>query len=223
MCNKAFQSIARWVLVISFVSVSVSGLAQDKDENASLRSMIASDGTGSIIIEAHGKLPELPVLFSASSTANADVSLDRIDQTIKLNLKVIQGDAKTLSLGILGDGEVTNVQAENLLSWSVRKKDSLRFLDLNLSEGTTKLSATVKLQSKIQPKQFPQAVALMHLSPGSSIGFNSIVNLRYDKSINVVITKVEGFAPLEEPLEAKSNRKEYRFQTATGGRITCED
>ncbi len=71
------------------------------------------------------------MFYTASAEATAQVGAERIEQVIQLTIKVIQGDAKTLSFGLNGEGEVTEVQGENLRSWSVRQEGAERFLDLH--------------------------------------------------------------------------------------------
>ena len=97
------------------------GGAQEPDNAASVNTSIGSDGTGTIVVEAHGQLPKPPVFFTAVTKANVQIGREYVDQTIDATLKVVQGDAKTLSLGITGPDLVIEVQSEQLKSWSVRQ------------------------------------------------------------------------------------------------------
>jgi len=185
--------------------------AQEKPDPASVRSSIGSDGTGTFIVEAHGQLPKPPVFYTASANATAQVGPERIEQTVQLTIKVIQGDAKTLSFGLNGEGEVTEVQDTNLQSWSIRQAGSGRFLDLQLKENVTDLKPVVKIRS---PKlKLPVAMDLTHLTPGESVGFSSAVNINYAPGVEGTVTAATGFAPLD------AGDEKNRFQTATGGQI----
>ncbi len=131
MFKNAFYFLKSLSLLAIISLMSLPCLAQEESEQASINSSIGNDGTGTIIVEAHGKLPEPPVFYTASANATAQVGSERIEQVIQLTIKVIQGKAKTLSFGLNGEGEVTEVQGENLRSWSVRQEGSERFLDLH--------------------------------------------------------------------------------------------
>jgi hypothetical protein len=121
--------------------------AQEQPEQASVSSSIGKDGTGTIIVEARGQLPEPSVFYTANADATAQVGPKHIDQVIQLTIKVIQGKAKTLSFGLNGEGDVTEVQDANLQSWSVRQEGGQRFLDLHLRENVTELKPVIKIRS----------------------------------------------------------------------------
>ena len=203
--------------------------AQEDDENpdqASVRTTIGSDGTGKFIVEAQGQLPMPPVFYTASANTAVLVGPERVEQVVQLTIKVIQGDAKTLSFGLTGGGEVTEVQGENLESWSIRQADtkqagtkqadtkqagSARFLDLQVGENVTELKPVIKMRSA--RLTLPTVIDLTHLTPGESVGFNSIVSVNYAPAVEGAVTAVEGFSSLD--VAGRANR----FQTATGGQI----
>ncbi len=185
--------------------------AQEKSAQAGVSTSIGSDGTGTIIVEAHGQLPKPPVFYTATAQAMAQVGPESIEQVIEVVINVIQGEPKTLSFGLNGAGQVTDVQAENLQSWSIRQDGTARFLDLQLKEHVTELSPVIKLRSA--KLEFPADVEVMHLTPGESVGFNSTVNLNYDSGVVGIIREIRGFAPLD------SDGSGNRFQTTTGGQI----
>ncbi|TWT84831.1 hypothetical protein CA13_63120 [Planctomycetes bacterium CA13] len=192
--------------------------AQEESERASINSSIGEDGTGTIIVEARGHLPEPPVFYTATANANVQVGAERIEQAIQLSIKVIQGNAKTLSLGFTGNAEVTDIQAagDSLRSWSVRQEGAERFIDLHVNENGTDLEVEIKTQSEKQ--SLPVVIDLSHLTPADSVGFNSIMNVNYAPGVERTIAAVEGFAPLESDAANTGNTVD-RFQTATGGLI----
>lgn len=211
-----FQSISVLALVIV---TSPFGAAQDKAEatsesnGATLNSSIGHDGMGSIIVEARGQLPKPPVFYTASATANAHVGAEHIQQTIELAIRVVQGDAKTVSLEIVGDGQLNDVQGESLGSWSVRKEGARRFLDLQIKQNVTELQVQVTTRSRKYSLNQTASIELTHFAPGDSVGFDSIVSLQMDSGVEYSVTAITGFAPLESSDGAK------RFHSATGGQI----
>ena len=91
--------LALFLITASFVSPSQ---AQDEGDplpdsgRTSLKSTIADDGTGSIIVEAHGQLPKPPTFFSADSSSEVLVGTNGIEHRIDLTVRLIQGDAERL-------------------------------------------------------------------------------------------------------------------------------
>lgn len=192
----------------------LNALAQQKvatPGKAEVNTSIADDGTGKIIVEAHGVLPKPPVYYTAKANATAQVGSERVEQTIQLSVKVIQGEAKTLSFGLNGKGEVSEVSGEAIQSWAVRQEGDQRFLDLLVKPGSTEVKAVVKVRSA--ELKFPADIELTHLTPGKSLGFDSIVNVSYSPGVEGAVTSAKGFVPLA------STGKSKRFQTTTGGQI----
>jgi len=213
--SKTSQTIFRAVCVLELACLtgmtSQSGYAQEMPDRTSVNSSIENDGTGTIIVEAHGQLPKKPVFFTASSVATVQVSPERVDQNVQLTIKVIQGNARTLSFGLNGEGQVEEVQDSNLRSWSVRKEGGRRFLDLHLKEKVTELKPVIKIGSP--ELKLPTSIDLTHLTPGDSVGFDSTVNINYTPGVDGAAQNATGFMPLD------MDDRAMHFRTATGGRI----
>ena len=187
------------------------GNAQENSDRNGASASIGSDERATIIVEAHGELPEPPVFFTASARATVQVGAERIEQVIRLGIKVIQGDARTLSFGLNGNGEVTDVQGENLQSWSIRQVGAERFLDLQLKENVTEANPEIKIRSS--KLKLPASIDLTHLAPGESVGFESKVSINYAPEVEGAAKIATGFMPLDV------GDKATHFQTTTGGQI----
>lgn len=188
-------------------------VAQDDKGQASINSSIGRDGTGTIVVEARGHLPVPTLFYTATADAAVQVRTDHVEQEIQLTIKVIQGAAKRLSLGLSGEGQVTAVAGDNIESWSVRQVDSERFLDLHLKEDVTDAKAVISIRSPQAKLKLPREIKLTHLTPGESVGFNSTVRIEYDAAVEGTVTEATGFAPLD------SDGGANRFQTTTGGQL----
>ncbi|WP_197171101.1 hypothetical protein [Novipirellula aureliae] len=186
-------------------------LAQDPPGKATINSSIADDGTGTITVEARGHIPKPPVFYTARANAAVQVGAEQIEQSIQLSIEVIQGEAEKFSFGINGEGKVTDVQGDSIQSWSVRQVGSQRFLDLELKQNVSEISPRINIRSN--ELQLPATVELTHLTPGESVGFDSMVSLDYAAEVEGVVTAATGFAPLE------ADDRANRFHTATGGQI----
>jgi hypothetical protein len=211
MSKKAFSFFKQLTLLGLIGLMILPARGQEPPEQASIHSSIAKDGTGTIVVEARGQLPKPPVFYTARANATAQVGSERIEQVIQLTIKVIQGDAKTLSFGLIGEDQVTEVAGENVLSWSVRQVGAERFLDLQLKENVKESKPTIKIRSA--ELKLPATIELTHLAPGDSVGFDSIVDINYAPGVEGTVLAATGFVPL------KGTDRANRFQTATGGQI----
>ena len=174
-----------------------------------------------------GTAKPLAFLYAASARATARVDLKTIEQSIQLQLRIVQGNmnqSETVSLGLGGVGDVLDVQGDSIASWAVRTVDSQRFLDLQLkpiaadksdsSKPVSDQTATIRIRSQHAP--LPAKIELAHLMPGKAIGFDSQVEIQYGADISGKIMVAEGFAPLV------SSKQIDRLQTTTGGRLELQ-
>ncbi|MEM9367863.1 MAG: hypothetical protein AAGD07_17870 [Planctomycetota bacterium] len=172
-----------------------------------------SDGrVGTIVIEAKGSQPAIPVIYTAHATTLASFGTKRIEQTVELSVRVLQGQAEVLTFGLHGSDEVMNVKSGNIQSWSVRRVGDQRYLDLTLKENTDQADPIISLRSA--ELTLPQTLDLTHLTPGDAVGFNSVITLEEQRGVDCRVLKSPGFFSLD----AEDGGK--RFQTSTGGTIT---
>ncbi|MEM6469834.1 MAG: hypothetical protein AAF802_09805, partial [Planctomycetota bacterium] len=197
--------IARGLSTALTLLISLPVFAQQDSDSSE------SKNGATIVFETRDPPPEPALFYTANAKARVKVSEERIEQDIRLSIEVVQGKPETLSFGINGDGEVKDVSGEGLLSWSIRQTDLGRFLDLHVKEDSERLSPIIKIDQ--DDFQLPVRLELTHLTPGDTIGFNSVVEMQYTPSVDASVTDLAGFVPLGTGDAPKG------FQSATGGRI----
>ena len=180
---------------------------------ATINSHTEDDGSRTIIIKSLPVIPEPELYYSALVRSTATVGLESIQQVANVTIKMIQGKAKFLSLELKGDAHVTSVTGPNLKAWGVRQEDTKRFLDLTIVDDIKEVKVKVILRSQEYNLDKPVALQLSHFAPAKSVGFDSVVSIRYASGLNGTVTDVSGFVPL------KSATKRPSFQSATGGHI----
>lgn len=185
--------------------------AQAEPAQVDVSGSSGGDRTGVIFVETRDPLPEPPVFYVGRAEATLRASSQRIEQSIELTIKVIQGTVETLSFGLSGEGEVTDVAGGSVLSWSVRTVSGKRFLDLQLNPEVKDLKSVIKIRSA--ELKLPATVALTHLSPGDSVGFDSLIKIEYAPGVDGTVIAADGFVPLE------SGDRTNHFQTTTGGQL----
>ncbi|MCA9125631.1 MAG: hypothetical protein KDB22_01035, partial [Planctomycetales bacterium] len=212
--TQRFVAVFFLVLLGMCCGQSTTCLGQAETGGASVSSSIDGSGAGTIIVEAHGRLPDPPTFFTAKAQATAEISQRRIEQTILLNIKLLQGKPTTYRLGLNGDGNVLEVQSEHVHAWSIRNKDSKRFLDLQFKKDVKELAARIKILTPVS--ELPATVELAHITPGDSVGFESVVAISYAADVEGALIALAGFDPLE------STDRSERFQSSTGGQIQLQ-
>ena len=210
------MNIKPHLLVWFLIGLSVPCLGQAPDTSPE-----PSDESHTIILSP-GKSKPLAFLYAASARANVSVNAKTIEQTIQLQVRIVQGDiskGESISLGLGGSGDVIDVQGDALASWAVRTVDKLRYLDLQLKpsvEGAQPADKTATIRIRSEHTQLPAKVELAHLMPGKALGFDSQVEIQYVDGVAGKIVAAEGFAPLV------SGKAIDRLQTATGGRLELQ-
>ena len=201
-----------WIVALLLVPIAGFAHAQDTSSHE-------SEGSGSISVERDDAIvittlrrpPEPRVLYTVHARATANLRPDRMEQSLSIDVKIVQGDAKTITIAIIGDDQVTNVEADAVTAWSVRQQGAKRFLDLQLKEKVTEFEATISTRSP--DFDLPSTRALTHLAPGEAIGFQSIVELVYAAGVEGEVTTSEGFLKFSEQAGVQ------RFQTTQGGEL----
>ena len=164
-----------------------------------------------IVLESRTPPPPPPVFYSAQVIADASVGTERVDQTVAVTIKVVQGKPDVLSFGLTGNGQVLEVTGDGIASWAIRQSGNDRFLDIQLKEGVTEPKPLIKISSR--KYKLPATVNLTHLGPGASVGFDSRMSFKYEPGVAGMLTNVSGFVPLS------GRDGENSFQTSTGGQI----
>ncbi|BCX50108.1 RNA-binding protein [Haloferula helveola] len=91
-------------------------------------------GEGVAVVPAEKIKQQPPLFYSVDASTTASHNGSRALTSMQLTVNVHQGRAEKLSIGLAGDGEVTEVKPQKgqiLKSWAVRREsDGRRFLDL---------------------------------------------------------------------------------------------
>ena len=95
--NEITHVVKPFCLLTLISLMSLSCPAQEAPDGASINSSIGNDGTGTIIVEAHGQLPKPPVFYTASANATVQVGPEYLQQAIEVTIKVVQGDANPVA------------------------------------------------------------------------------------------------------------------------------
>ncbi len=183
---------------------------------ASVSTTIDENGAGKIIVEARGELPKPPVFYSSDITNNVTVRPNQIDSEIDVKVKILQGEAKTVSYWTHGLAEVVAVEGATVGAWAVRWDDKRRrFIDVTFKKSEKPVKDhSFKIRLKEEIGEFPAKEQVTNLGPANdeSASFTQIVNLSYTNGVEGQLKSIKNFLALNADDGVPS-----RFQTDFGG------
>ncbi|MGC4015572.1 MAG: hypothetical protein QM755_13790 [Luteolibacter sp.] len=154
------------------------------------------DGVALVPVEKIQK--PVPLFFSATATTRTHVGLDSADGHFDLTFKILQGKPETLSLSLLGQGEITAVTGDALKDWSVRTEaDGSRFLDLHPDVDEVEETWAVQVTAKTDLRAIRNEAPLLLPGIGKASGFSITSMLETAADVDLRVLKAEGLVPVE--------------------------
>lgn len=163
-------------------------------EGASVTTEIGPGG-GRLIVETTGLMHRVPAFYTASAKSEVRIGAKRIDYKFTLNLRVLQGEPKVLSVGLLGEGEITAVIGE-VESWAVRQEGDQRFLDVRPSAKAKEYRLVVT--GRRVDLTLPAELSLLRLDRGGAVSLADHLTVSSQAEVSVRVSRVWGYAPVEE-------------------------
>ncbi len=188
--------------------------------------------------EAEGKL-----FYAADMTAQISVSPGLMRQAALISGKIMQGEMSRLTLRLLGAGEVTRVQGDAVLAWSVegaerrapawpdtngnqqaetvRGAPAARRLVVQFNQPQKEAFALlVQLQTPLGA--FPQAAEAMQLQPEGATRFAGSIRIVNEGAVRLEVTQASGLSQISPEQFPEANlfrapgtqRFAYRFSSA---------
>jgi hypothetical protein len=172
--------------------------ADPEPDGARVSAGLTPEG-GRILVEAKGVPAPVPLFFTAAVDESVRLGTDEIAGEMRLRLHVVQGRPEALSLGLSGDGDVTEVSGAGLRDWSVRQASGKRLLDIrpSLSDGAAgPRDLDLVVRTRLQRPAVPGATAVLIAAPGDAVGFVSNISLVADPDVDLRVTSVTGLVAL---------------------------
>jgi hypothetical protein len=138
--------------------------------------------------ETEGKL-----FFSAGMLAQISVSPGLMRQVGLFNFKVMQGELNRVSLRLRGAGEVTRVQGDQVLAWSVEpvagSPDRRLIIQLNQPQ---KDQFAFQVQAQTPLGAFPQTADVLQLRPENATRFAGYLRLVNEGAVRLEVVQASG-------------------------------
>ena len=217
--TRAACPLIRWLAIAASLAVVSLALAV-KSDTANVSATLAPDG-GRIVIEAKGVPPPVSVFFSATVDQAIQLGEAEIVNVSTVRIQVRQGRPAVFSLGLGGDGEVTDVTGAGVHDWAVRQERSeagvRRYLDVRPTAAAADLPGMeVTVHLHVVKPALPGRVVLPLLTAGEAVGFGSTIMVQTSPAIDFLVTASAGLTAVAAPDDA---RQPLRFTSTSGGRL----
>ncbi|HEY5044098.1 MAG TPA: hypothetical protein VIK53_19170 [Verrucomicrobiae bacterium] len=168
--------------------------------------------------ETEGKL-----FYAADMTSQITVSPGLMRQADLINGKIMQGEMNRLVLRLHGDGEVTRVQGDTVLSWTVEPMTNSTDRRLVVQFNQPQKDAfVIFVQMQTPLGAFPQAMDAMRIQPEGATRFAGAFRIVNDGAVRLEVTQASGLSQIspEQFPEANvfratgSQRFAYLFSSA---------
>ena len=141
--------------------------------------------------EAEGKL-----FYSAEMLSQISLSPGLMRQIALVDFKVMQGELRAAVIELRGEGEVTRVQGEHVLSWQVEPEvEGKRLLKVQLNEAQ-KDQFTLLIQLQTPVGAFPQTVEAVQIRPEGATRFAGHFRVVNDGAVRLEVTQTTGVSQI---------------------------
>ncbi len=175
----------------------LTGAARPERHGSEFTSFLAGDGTVKLRWQPARHETEGKLFYSAEMLSQVSVGPGLLRQVAVLDLKVMQGELKTLSFLLVGPGEITRVQGEHLLSWKIEQQpgSNERHLVMELNQPQRD-QFSLQVQTQTPLGAFPQTVEVLQFRPMSATRFAGYYRICNDGAVRLEIAQANGLSQL---------------------------
>lgn len=190
-----------------------AGAARPERKGSAFTSFLPADGRVSLAWKESRPEAEGKLFFAAEMLSQITVSPGLMRQVDLLDFKVMQGELSRVSLSLRGDGEVTRVQGEQVLSWKVNSKPDTKERELVVQfNQPQKDQFTLQLQLQTPLGAFPQVVDAVQVRPDSATRFAGHIRVVNEGAVRLEVTQVSGLSQIspEQFPETEATKAAFR-------------
>lgn len=191
------------------------GAAKPERKGAEFVSFLPSDGKVRLAWKEQRPEAEGKLFYSAEMLSQISVSPGLMRQIALVDFKVMQGELRAAVIELRGEGEVTRVQGEHVLSWQVEPEvDGKRLLKVQLNEAQKdQFGLQIQLQTPVGA--FPQTVNAVQIRPEGATRFAGHFRVVNDGAVRLEVTRTTGVSQVS-PEQFPENDATKALLRATG-------
>ncbi|MEM7312922.1 MAG: hypothetical protein AAF497_07200, partial [Planctomycetota bacterium] len=226
--NSNWQNMNFTVAAGAVVPITLTGLEDNLEFGRENQTIVPlrneQDWVGFLPVTGNARLRwraarkggEGKLFFSTTARVETQVGAGLLRQVHQIDYKILQGELRSIQIGIEGPGEILDVQGANIVSWQVTGEEgNPRQLQATLSQPITE-SSKFTIVSQNPLGAFPVRVAGMRLAPVGAIRHSGHLRLVNNGAVRLEPTGLTGLTqltPQQFPGEAVKARQVfvYRF------------
>ncbi|MGH7972876.1 MAG: hypothetical protein ACREIC_29530, partial [Limisphaerales bacterium] len=194
--------------------INFRGAARPERAGDLVKSYLPADGHVKLAWKQARPEGEGKLFYAAEMLSQITVSPGLMRQTALLDFKVMQGEMNRVVVRVLGEGEVTRVQGEGILSWKLETgaESGERRLVVQFNQAQ-KDHFALQLQMQTTVGAFPQAVEVMQLRAENATRFAGYFRIVNDGAVRLEVLQAAGLSQIspEQFPESDATRAALRL------------
>ena len=177
--------------------IEFPGAARPEWKGEEFASFLPSDGAVKLSWKSARPEAEGKLFYAAEMFSQISVSPGLMRQVALLDGKVMQGELTRVALRLRGNGEVTRVQGDQVLAWSVEPiaNSAERRLVVQFNQPQ-KDQFTLQLHLQTPLGAFPQTTDAMQLRPEAATRFAGYVRIVNEGAVRLEVTRASGLSQI---------------------------
>jgi hypothetical protein len=159
--------------------------------------------------ETEGKL-----FFAAEMLSQISVGPGLMREVGLLNFKVMQGELSRVMMRLRGAGEITRVQGDSVLGWSVEavtnSADRRLVIELNQAQRD---QFAVQVQAQTALGAFPQTAEALRLTPENATRFAGFARVVNEGAVRLDVTRTSGVSQISPDQFPESDATRAAFRS----------
>ena len=142
------------------------------------------------------------LFYSAEAISEASAAAGLLRQTHLLRLNVMQGEMKTLTFRLEGNGEVVRVEGKDILSWKIVPTPAGRELEVQLNQLQSK-SYTLVVHTQTPLGVFPLKFEPMRIVPVEAVRYGGHLRISNEGAVRLEVLSALGLSQISPELFPK--------------------
>jgi hypothetical protein len=173
------------------------GAARPERKGSEFISYLPADGAVKLSWKETKAETEGKLFYATEMLSQISVSPGLMRQTALLDFKIMQGELTRVALGVRGAGEVTRVQGDQILAWSMEpatnSADRRLLVQFNQPQ---KGQFAIQVQAETALGAFPQTSDALQLRPEGATRFAGYVRVVNEGAVRLEVAQARGLSQI---------------------------
>ncbi len=174
-----------------------AGAARPERSGSAFVSYLPPDGAVKLAWREAAPQAEGKLFYAAEMLSQLSVAPGLMRQTALLDFKVMQGELSRITLLLRGQGEITRVQGEHVLSWNLLpiadSNDRRLVIQFNQPQ---KEQFTLQIQMQTPLGAFPQTAGALRLTPEGATRFSGYFRIVNEGAVRLEVAQAAGLSQI---------------------------